>query len=56
MLEDQGMARDAPTDEGAIAPESSAGLDVDKPVLMKDVRLGLFQTQILECRTKRAPM
>ena len=52
MLEDQCTARDAPMDEEAIAPESSSGLDVDEPVLMKDnIRLGPFQTQILECRT-----
>ena len=52
-MKDWGIAGDTPVVEGAITPESSLGLDVDKPVLMKDnIRLGPFQTQILECRSK----
>ena len=38
------MAGDAPANEGAVTPKSSLGLD--------NVRLGPFETQILECRTK----
>ena len=35
------------------ASESSLALDVDEPIFMKEnVRLGPFQTQILECRVK----
>ena len=53
MVEDQGAAGNGSADEGAIAPELSLGLDINKPALMKEnVRLGLFQTQILECRIK----
>ena len=52
-MEDQGAAGDSPTDEEAVTPELSLGLDVDKTILMKEnVRLGPFQTQILECRVK----
>ena len=48
-----GRPGDGPAGEGAVTPESSLGLDVDKPVLMKEnVRLGPFQTQIIECRIK----
>ena len=47
------MAGDVPADEGAIALELSSGLDMDEPILMEDnIRLGPFQTKILECRTK----
>ena len=53
VVEDQGAARDGPTDKGAIATETSLGLDMDEPIPMKEnVRLGPFQTQILECRIK----
>ena len=53
VVEDQGAAGCSLADEGAIAPESSLGLDLDEPVFMKEnVRLGPFQTQILECRVK----
>ena len=53
VLEDQGAAGDGPADEGTIASESSLGLDMDEPILVKEnVRLGPFQTQILECRIK----
>ena len=52
-MEDQGMAGDSPMDEGAVTPESSLGLDMDEPILMKEnVRLGPFQMQIIECRIK----
>ena len=36
-----------------MTPELSLGLDMDEPIPMKkNVRLGPFQTQILECRIK----
>ena len=48
-----GSAWNDPVNEGAITPASSLGLDVDKPILMKEnARLRPFQTQILECRIK----
>ena len=53
MAEDLGMARDCPTEEGNTAPESPVGWDLDESVFMKEnVRLGPFQTQILECKVK----
>ena len=53
VVEDQGMAGDGLVQEGATTPESPAGQEVDEPVFMKgNVRLGLFQTQILECKVK----
>ena len=53
VAEDLGMARNGPTEKGATAPEYPTGWDLDKPVFMKEnVRLGLFQTQILECKVK----
>ena len=53
VIEDPGMAGDGPAEEGATTPESPAGQEVDEPVFMKEnVRLGLFQTQILECKVK----
>ena len=53
VVEDQDAAGNSPMGEGAIAPESSLGLDMDVPILMKaNVRLGPFQTQIIECRIK----
>ena len=53
VVEDLGVVSDGPMEEGAIAVEPSMGQDLDKPVFMKEnVRLGLFQTQILECRVK----
>ena len=51
MEKDQGMGEGSPVGEGA--SESSLALDVDEPIFMKEnVRLGPFQTQILECRVK----
>ena len=39
-----------PMEGGAIAPESAQSSEIDELVFMKEnVRLGLFQTQILEC-------
>ena len=53
VVEDQGMAGGSPVGERVIASESSLGLDVDEPIFMKEnIRLGPFQTQILECRVK----
>ena len=53
VVEDPGTAGDGPTEEGAAAPESPVGQEVDEPVFMKEnVRLGPFQTQILECKVK----
>ena len=51
VAEDLGVARDGPMEEGPITPESPMGQDLDEPVFM-NVRLGLFQTQILECKVK----
>ena len=54
VVEDQGVAGDGPAEEGATAPESPVGQEVDQPVFMKEnVRLGPFQTQILECKDKQ---
>ena len=53
MLDDQGTAGGGPMDETAAAPESPLSLDVDEAILMKEnIRLGPFQTQIIECRVK----
>ena len=53
VVEDPGMTGDCPAEEGAATPESPAGWKVDEPVFMKEnVRLGPFQTQILECKVK----
>ena len=53
VVEHPGTAGHGPAGEGATAPESPAGQEVDKPVFMKEnVRLGPFQTQILECKLK----
>ena len=53
VVVDQCMAGDNPVGEGAIALESSLGLDMGKPTLMKEnVRLGPFQTQIMEYSNK----
>ena len=42
-----------PSTRGGTAPESPGDWDVDKPVFMEEnVRLGPFQTQILECKVK----
>ena len=49
---DSGAAGDGPT-EGAATPESASFVEIAEPVFMREnVRLGPFQTQILECRTK----
>ena len=53
VAEDPGLASDGPVEEGATAVEPQMGRDLDEPVFMKEnVRLGPFQTQILECRVK----
>ena len=53
VAEDPGTASDGPVEEGAAAVEPPMGQDLDKPVFMREnVRLGPFQTQILECRVK----
>ena len=53
VIADPGTAGDGPAEEGAATPESPVGWEVDEPVFMKEnVRLGLFQTQILECKVK----
>ena len=53
VAEDPGTAFDGPMEEGTTAPETPMGRDLDEPVFVKEnVRLGLFQTQILECRVK----
>ena len=53
VVEDLGMAGDDPTEQGAMALKPRTSQDLNEPVFMKEiVRLGLFQTQILECRVK----
>ena len=43
----------APAEEGATMSEASQGQEIDKPVVMKEsMKLGPFQTQIIECKTK----
>ena len=40
------------TEEGTVAPEEPLEKGIDEPVMMREgVRLGLFQMQILECKT-----
>ena len=40
-------------EEGAAASEASLGYEIDKPITMKErMKLGPFQTQIIECKTK----
>ena len=52
VVVDSGAVGDGPT-EGTTAPESASGIEIDELVFMKEnVRLGPFQTQILECRIK----
>ena len=54
-MADPGAAGDGPMEEGAVAVESPMGQDLDDPVFMREnVRLGPFQTQILECRVKHS--
>ena len=53
VVEDMAMAGDGPTEKGATTLEYPMDWDLDEPVFMKEnVRLGSFQTQILECRVK----
>ena len=53
VAEDPGMAGDGPMEQGVMALKSPMSQDLDEPVFMKEnVRLGPFQTQILECRVK----
>ena len=53
VVEDPGTAGDGPAQEGAATPESPMGWDVDEPLFMKEnVRLGAFQTQMLECKVR----
>ena len=53
VAEDPGAVRDGPTGWGAIASQLLTSQDLDEPVYMKEnVRLGPFQTQILECKVK----
>ena len=52
VVVDLGAARDGPA-EGAATLESASGSEINKPIFMKEnVKLGPFQTQILECRTE----
>ena len=52
VVVNSGAARDRPMVRAATL-ESASGSEIDEPVFMKEnVRLGPFQTQILECRTK----
>ena len=43
----------APADEGATASMASPDQEIDEPVFMREsLKLGPFQTQIVECKTK----
>ena len=43
----------SPVDEGATTSVASPDQEIDEPVFMKvSLRLGLFQTQIIDCKTK----
>ena len=49
-LEDAGSS---PAEEGATTPKASQGQEIDEPIVMKEsVKLGPFQTQMIECKTK----
>ena len=53
MAEDPGAAGDGAMGQEAMALRLPVSRDLDKPVFMKEnVRVGPFQTQILECRVK----
>ena len=53
VAEDPGTAGDGPTEQGAMVLELPASQDLDEPVYSKEnVRVGPFQTQILELRVK----
>ena len=53
VAEDLGMAGDGPTEQGAMVLKLPASRDLDEPDYTKEnVRVGPFQTQILECRVK----
>ena len=53
VVENPGMAGDGPMEQGAMVLKSPMSQDLDEPVFLKEnVRLGPFQTQILECRVK----
>ena len=48
-----GDAGSAPTDEGTTMSMASPDQEIDEPVFMKkSLKLGPFQTQIIECKTK----
>ena len=50
---DSDAAGDGPVEGGAAAPKSSQSSEIDKLIFMKEnMSLRLFQTQILECRTR----
>ena len=45
-----------PADEGATVYVTSLDQEIDEPVFMKEsLKLGLFQIQIIECKTKPLP-
>ena len=53
VAEDQGAAGDGPVEHWAMASQLPVGQDIDEPVYIKEnVRLGPFQTRIVECRVK----
>ena len=53
VAEDPGVAGDGLKEQEATALKPHTSQDLNEPVFMKEnVRLGLFQTQILECRVK----
>ena len=42
-----------PSEGGATATKTSQGQEIDESIVMKEsMKLGLFQTQIIECKTK----
>ena len=53
VAEDPGIAGDGPTEQEDVVLKLPASQDLDEPVFIKEnVRVGPFQTQILECRVK----
>ena len=53
VVVDSGAAGDGPMEGESTTPESSQSSEIDELIFIKEnVRLGLFQTQILKCRTR----
>ena len=53
VVSEVGNEGSSPADEGSTMSVASQDQEIDKPVFMKEsLKLGLFQTQIIECKTK----